>query len=132
MPEPKTNRNDSVLNTGMSSALDRKQRIKALEQKSKREQRRAQLTPSAEIVLDWIEREKAEVTERVAALPINMDTKEQDIKSVLLAYQMHLTFLGTLKAKANNMLRTVPQNGRVADPNAPEAWVKAAAEGEKK
>lgn len=98
-------RDDSVLSTGLSSAIARRAQARAEEQRKKRAGTRAQLTPGADIVLAWIDKELAQVMD-LEYMVMHLGT-EKDIKAQLLARRLHADFLKGLKARANNMLREV-------------------------
>jgi ribonuclease D len=105
MPEQAT-RNDSVLNTGMSSAVERRQKAKWDEAHKKRNDQRARLTPKAEIILEWIEQERKDVVD-LSKMILNVES-EENVRAQLLARQLHLTFLTNMKNKAKNLLREMP------------------------
>lgn len=99
-------RNDSLLNTGLSSAVERRQKAKYDEAHKKRNDQRARLTPQADIVLAWIEKERKDVVD-LSKMILNVDS-EQNVRAQLLARQLHLTFLDNIKNRAKNMLRELP------------------------
>jgi hypothetical protein len=107
-------RDDSMLDTGMSSAISRRQAARTQEQKKKREERKRLLTPSAEIVLEWIEQEKSDVV-NLEKIILNV-ADEKFLQAQLLARQMHLAFLNNLKNKANNILRELPEDKKKDQP----------------
>lgn len=102
-------RDDSLLSTGLSSASSRKLAEKMRREQQLKQSQRAKLTPAGDLVVAWIDREYAEITDRIANLPIDMATSEESVKCALLAYQMHRVYLENLKSKAKNLLRTLPQ-----------------------
>jgi len=96
-------RNDALLNTGMSSALERRRAAIAERKKQERERKRSALQPGADIILTWIDQEMAECTD-VRKLVMNIST-EQNAQAELLAIRKHIEFLVSLKARAQNILR---------------------------
>lgn len=125
---PRNQRSDSVLSTGMSSALERKQREKWDKAHAARQDRRQALTPSADIILEWIEKEMNDCADLRKTI-INVAT-EDHVKAQLLAKQMHLDFLESMKNRVKNTLRVAKAADRKAErealKNAPEAWKDAA------
>lgn len=115
-------RNDALLNTGMSSAVDRRAKFRLEEQKRKRSGERAQLTPGAEIVLAWIDKEIADAAD-LRHIIINV-ADEEHVKAQLLARQYELNWLGDIKNRAKNMMREVKKVEKAAASEAPAAWQK--------
>lgn len=119
----KPTRNDAMLDTGLSSAVERRAQARSDEQRRKRSDQRARLTPGAEIVLEWIDKEINEAAD-LRKIIINV-ADEEHVKAQLLARQMHLTWLEDIKNRAKNMLREVNKPDAI-DPDVPEAWADAA------
>lgn len=105
-------RDESFLNTGLSSALERRKTAEEQQRKQDRIYKRGKLTPGAEIILEWLNKEKETVYKNIAALPINIETTEENVKSVLLAYQMQLNFVDNLILKTKNVLREIPEEAK--------------------
>lgn len=122
MPQP---RSDSVLNTGLSSAVSRKLEAERAREMKERAHQRGQLTPGAEIVIAWIDKELKEVMD-LEYMVMHLTT-EKDIKAQLLARKLHADFLKGLKARAKNMLREVQKAERTADKDHP--WAQEANHG---
>ena len=109
-------RDDSLLNTGFSSAASRK-----LEQKRKllQEDKRTvkhKLQPGAEIILQWIAEER-EKTVNLEKMIINIESEER-VMAQLLARKMHLDFLAGLKVKAESALSMMPEKPKTEVSNA--------------
>lgn len=117
-------RDDSVLNTGMSSALER--RIKRDEQirQQDRQYTRGKLTPGAEIIKEWLLKERAAMTDISKAVtdfdpeflqkstPLARKlavTDKELLQAFTLARLMNVEFIDTLLARVNNVLRKVPE-----------------------
>lgn len=112
-------RADNVLDTGMTSAATRRQEERLKRQRELRENRRAQLTPGAEIIVQWIDQEIAEAKD-LTKMIINIDT-EDNVRAQLLAKQYHVDFLLKLKSKTKNILREVKQAEAKAEAEKSEA-----------
>lgn len=97
-------RDDSVLNTGLSSALTRRRDAKLKQEQRDRDMMRSILTPSAEIILEWIAQEQQAV-EKLNYTDLLLDT-DVNIRAQLLARQLHSKFLTKLGNRAKATLRT--------------------------
>lgn len=106
-PKERRQRNDAMLNTGLSSAKER--RIRAAQQKlhDEKTQKGQEFTQGGEGLLDWIDKERAGVIEDIAKIPFTVDTTEENVKSELRAFQMHLNFIDRMKKKAIKEMRIV-------------------------
>jgi phosphoribosyl-ATP pyrophosphohydrolase len=95
-------RNDSVLNTGLSSALDHKLAERRKDAKKEQAHIRAKLKPEAEAILAVITSERDWVRNEIANLPFNLSVHKDDLSIYLQACQMHLdwTIRATNKLKA--------------------------------
>lgn len=102
----KKTRSDSVLNTGLSSAASRRVEARRQKAKEKREAAKAKLTPDADIILEWIDKEKADIV-NVEKMILAIDS-EENVVAQILARKMHIEFLNKLKTKAKNILRELP------------------------
>lgn len=100
-------RDDSFLNTGMSSQATRRVQYDRVQRSKAKSTVRAKLTPHAEIILEWIKEERRRVAS-IEDLIMNLDT-EDNARAILLAKKMHLDFLNTLTAKIQNVLREAPK-----------------------
>lgn len=140
-------RKDNVLNTGMSSAVQRRAEARLESQKRKRDDERAQLTPGAEILLDWIDKDLATVgnlqnmviginfddlrTMLPLAQRLNVDDKDLLVAQVL-AQAMHIEWLKSTKNRLKVTLRKAKnadkQAEKVENAKLPEAWQEAAKE----
>lgn len=98
-------RNDGVLNTGMSSAIERKQAERTKRLRAARDDRRKALTPGGEIIKVWIDQEIADAANLLKII-VNI-TDEDHVKAQLLGRQYYIESLQRLKNKANNVLREV-------------------------
>lgn len=117
-----TGRDDSALNTGLSSAAQRRIDAKNAERARKKERQRTELLPNADIILEWIDKEKADVKDlektildldfgkirQLVPLAKQLDISDaQLIQAQILARMMHLEWLNSVKIRAKNMLREV-------------------------
>lgn len=100
-------RDDSVLNTGLSSAAFRRQVARREAEAEVKQSKRSLLTPGAEIIIKWIDNEIEKVAD-LREMILNVSDKDL-LRDQLLAKQHHLAFLKDLKAKAKNILREVKQ-----------------------
>ncbi len=103
-------RDDSFLNTGLSSAASRRLDAQTKQKTSERRSDRAHLLPGAEIILEWIAKEKKD-TANLERMILNLES-EDNVRAQLLARQMHLTFLDSLTNRAKNILRTIPKEDK--------------------
>jgi hypothetical protein len=122
----KRSRNDSVLNTGMTSAAERKIREKQLEMHEKRQEKSRLFTVGGEAILEWIDDYRKAVIEDLAKLPFSVDTTEENVKSELRAFQMQLNFLTEFKRKARTQLRISERS----DKDAAKKWLETIKEGD--
>lgn len=103
-----SSRNDGVLITGMSSAVGRRVAEKREEELAKKQKKGAQIRPSAQIILDAIAQEKANVT--------NIDrskiqwTDANHLEAQMLARYMHSDFLDSLAIRFTRLLRAEARN----------------------
>lgn len=138
-------RDDSSLNTGMSSAVERRSRERLEEQLRKRSGEREQLTPGAEILIAWINKDIKDVgnmetkilgidfDDLRAMIPLaqrlNVDNATL-LQAQVLAQAMHIEWLKSAKNRLKNTLRVAKRADKAAEEarNAelPEAWKEAA------
>lgn len=89
--------------TGMSSAnarrLLQRQTIKSKETHSKA----SLLKPHAQMILDWIEKEKSNVV-NIEKIVLDVTNKD-NLHAQIIAIGMHLEFLNNLTIRAKNLLR---------------------------
>jgi len=95
-------RTDELLYTG-SDSLQRRE-IKNKERDEAKITKRSALTPSAEVVFNMIEKEKASVTNSLLGF-IQTDTTDENLKSTLIALKMYSGYLLELQTKVKNVLR---------------------------
>ena len=103
-------RNDSLLDTGMSSALDRRIAEKKNREERAKQDVRQKLTPGAEIILDWIKQEEDDVV-NLKKMILDV-TNQERLLAQLYARQLHLQFLENLRNKAKIVLREVKTEDR--------------------
>lgn len=108
-------RDDSVLNTGMSSAVDRKNAERVAKRKEEQANKRQALTTDGEIITAWIDKEIAKAKD-LSQMIINISS-EKHVTAQLLGRQYQIKSLETMKAKAKNILRT----GRLSQVRVPES-----------
>lgn len=95
-------RNDNSLWTGQSSVT---RRVQKLEDKAREKQiKTKKLSPAADVVFEYIEKEKANIQKQVLTY-IQTDTPKEDVKSTLLALKFYSTYLVTLQNNLKNLLR---------------------------
>lgn len=129
MPTPKTTRtrNDEALNTGMSSALERR-RLQIQEEmhnkrKAAKEAEKARLnglSTQGDVVVEWIDKELEEVGDmRKMVTEFDMDafmkkiplarrlnvTSPEMLQAQTIAHLMHIEFLEKLKTRAKNTMK---------------------------
>ena len=96
-------RNDSALFTGMnSSSIADTQRTRLKEAKG---EKRAQLTPSAVVINEEIDKMRKEIFEQLAEIPITLDTREEDLKLEMRTLQRNLQFIEVFRVRLANTLR---------------------------
>jgi hypothetical protein len=66
---------------------------------------KAQVKPVEGLLMEAITAERNMLKEELATLPLNYETKEESIKSYLMAQQMHLRFLDSFQTRMLNRLR---------------------------
>lgn len=100
-------RNDSSLYSGASSTSFGTARTNPVRKElhETKEDKRLKLTPAAEVIVSLIQEEKDKVTDQLRNLPMTIDTTEENVKSVLLAYQLNLRFIDSLQTKITNTMR---------------------------
>lgn len=106
-------RNDSILNTGMTSAtLNKAERASdAREQRRKvKEQKRSQLLPSAEIVITELNKEQESTKLQLLKL-INPATPANDVKELLVSLNLYDQSITNLKTRISNILRKASDEG---------------------
>lgn len=94
-------RNDSFLNTGMTSASTKPPTPRE-NQKIEKEQARAKLKPAADVVLEEIDKERAKVVDIRSFIDVQKDA--ESIKHELMARKLYLGYLNSLEAKIKNIL----------------------------
>ncbi len=97
-------RNDGSLYSGINASQATTHTVREVAREVK-EERRNKLTASEEILLEMIARNRKNVTDQLASLPMTFETEEKDVKSVLLAYQMNLQFIDSFSAQISNIMR---------------------------
>lgn len=97
-------RNDKILYTGVGSGITRKLAENKLENKEERSAKRAKMLPSAEVVMELIKTEKANIV-NIDSFVMGLDTSVEDIKSHLLARKLYSGYLTELSNKLQNILR---------------------------
>lgn len=122
----KPRRTDNSLNTGMSSVVERRSQQRLEEQQRKRAGVREAMLPSADILLEWIDKEIAQAKD-LEHMIINISS-EENVRAQLLGKQYYLESLKSMK----NKIRVTLRQAKAADKkwystqDAPEAWVEAA------
>lgn len=119
-PRVKPARNDGFLNTGLSSAVERRHQQKLETMQKAKKDERGRLTPQADIILEWLQQEKDEVgnleksildfdMEKIRALvPLakQLDVSNKDLlQAQIIARFMHLEWLKKMESKVKGVLR---------------------------
>lgn len=97
-------RDDSLLNTGMTSASARK--VQEVKQKAseKKIEERNNVVPNADVVLEIIAKEKASIPNKVWALT-NSETSEESVRAILAGLRLYDEHLDNLSNQLQNVLR---------------------------
>lgn len=98
-------RDDSILNTGMSSSLNRRIHAERTKKSQDKKSLKAQVKPVEGLLMEAIAAERKIIQEELATLPLNYESKEESLKSYLMAQQMHLRFLSSFQTRMLNRLR---------------------------
>jgi hypothetical protein len=94
-------RNDKILYSGQTSVS---KRLDKLEERAREKvSKQKKLSPAAEVVFDYIEKEKKSIQTQVLNY-VQTDTKEENLKSTLLALKFYDTYLITLQNNLKNLL----------------------------
>lgn len=105
-------RNDAFMNTGLSSAAQRRRMAKQKELHDKRaaeqEAVKSSLNKDASVVLEWIDKEQADITTSYTKLMADVMT-EENVKAQLLALQMHYDWLERAKQRVKRVMREPKQ-----------------------
>lgn len=96
---------DGDLITGLHSGSFASNRPTRAKQSEKKRETRNVLTPSAKAVKEMIDQERTKLTAQLADLPMTFESSEDNVKSVLLAYQMNLNFIKGFESRLNNVMR---------------------------
>ena len=104
-------RNDSFLNTGMTSSSTEPKTPREKQVKEK-EEARLKLKPAADVVLEAIDIEKIKVT-NLNSLPPVSDMSVESIKHELMARQLYLSYLSSLETKIKGILADKPKKGKL-------------------
>jgi len=98
-------RNDSVLNTGLSSALDRRIAERKREEQKQKQHAQAKLRPEAELIMAAIDKERDWVRDQIANLPFEVSSDEKKLAQFLLGCQMHLGWTVRFKNQLKAILK---------------------------
>ncbi len=118
-------RNDGYLNTGMSSAIQRRQEARLEVQRQKRADARRELRPAIKQMSELIDAELKEVM-NIEYMVMHLTT-EKDIKSQLLARQLHVIFLKQLKTKLKRIVEAEAADEAKENTQLPNSWQQEAA-----
>ena len=103
-----SNRDDSLLYSGVTSATADKKLTAREEQRDKREQDYAKLKPAAEVVLDLIAQEKAKVLD-LRDLVVDQQEPEDGYRVELLVRKRYLAKLNALETQVKTTLSFKPK-----------------------
>ena len=100
-----SSRDNSILNTGMTSPQARamKQQKDALQ--SKRREQKSTLLPVAKLLDEKIDRIKSEISEELANL-ISVDTDKEDVKSIVIGCRLATQKVTRLQQELHAILKT--------------------------
>ena len=100
-------RNDASLYSGLTSNSFRTVKTNPVREAKSEEKkdRQQKLTPATEIIIELLEKERKLVYDKLAKLPITIDTTEENVKSLLLSYQMNLAFIDRVENSLKNVMR---------------------------
>lgn len=121
--EKKPVRSDAILNTGITSAAQRRAEDRARRQRELREGKRAAMTPGGQIIKEWIDKEIEQAAD-LRHIVVNI-ADEDHVKAQLLGRQYYLEALQRLKAKTTNILREVKvaeKQAKIAEAEKSEAY----------
>jgi len=105
-------RNDSILNTGMSSvSVDKSRRAKQAKEERQRakKEKRTKLMPAAEVVIAELDKEKQN-TEKMLLAQINVKTSDQSVKDIIVALNMYGNSISKLRSRLSNIMRTADED----------------------
>jgi len=98
-----SNRDDSLLYTGITSVSNEPHTPRQLQKESKR-QARQKLKPAAEVVLELIAKEVKNVAD-IRSLIVDRKSTEQEVNTELVARKYYLGYLNSLEAKINRIVK---------------------------
>jgi len=101
-------RNDSVLNTGISSATINKasrEREAREARKKQRDEKRTTLLPSVQIIVDELKKEQEDTKLALLKL-IHPATPEADVKSLIVSLNLYDQSMTTVRTRISNIMRT--------------------------
>lgn len=95
-------RNDGILWSGQTSASRITEKLE--ERKREKLKKREKLSPAADVVFEYINKEKQNIQAQLLNY-IQTDTNDENLKSTLLALKFYNTYLTTLQNNLRNILR---------------------------
>ena len=98
----KMSKDSSFLYTGQTSASRRAE--KELQKAVEKEEKRRKLAPSADVVLELIEKEQTKISKRLLDY-ITTDKTEEDYKSILESLKLYYEYLASLKVQLSVILK---------------------------
>lgn len=96
-------RDDSILNTGMTSASMARKPTPRETQAKQKEEDYAKLKPAAEVVLEAIAQEVQKITD-IRSLIIDRTNTEKEVNTELIARKLYLNYLNSLEAKIKGIV----------------------------
>lgn len=101
-------RDDALLYTGMTSA-SRKVQEKKGEKSQQKTEKRTQLEPYTEIIVNEIQKDKDMLGELLLGI-VNPDTPDDQLQAKLDAIRLHRTWLLSFETRMKNILRRREKN----------------------
>lgn len=112
--------NQNFIESGMSSATQRRAEARAEARRKQEEAKAAQIVPGADIIIDWIDAELNDACD-LREMVLHVADKEL-ARDELLARKLYMDFLTDLKGRAKNMVRVADRQTKEA--KATEAKIK--------
>lgn len=95
-------RNDGILYSGQTSASRKAE--KELKKQIEKAENRRKLAPSADVVLDMLEKERTSLQKKLLSY-ITTETPEEYLKAVVMSLKLYDEYLASLETRLSNILR---------------------------
>lgn len=96
-------RSDEILYTGITSVSSNAELTPRLAQREQKEKDRLKLKPAADVVLEALAKERANITD-IRSLIVDRTTTEQELNTELIARKLYLGYLNVLETKIKNIM----------------------------